>query len=65
MVKAYLRYVQQSVLSALVGNLAGIKLLRIAETTYLVSACNEVVSIVNLKTGEVFHQLYDKEAAHG
>ena len=65
MVKAYLRYVQQSVLSALVGNLAGVKLIKYGKTTYLVTACNEVVNLTNLKTGELEHQIYDKEAIHG
>jgi hypothetical protein len=65
MVKAYLRYIQQSVLSALVGTLAGVKLLKIGSTTYLVTACNEVVNLTNLKTGEIEHQIYDKEALHG
>ena len=65
MVKAYLRYVQQSVLSALVGALAGVKLLKIGSKTFLVTACNEVVNLTNLKTGEVEQQIYDKEALHG
>lgn len=65
MVKAYLRYVQQSVLSALVGNLAGVRLLKHGKTTFLVTACNEVVTLTNLKTGEMVQQLYDKEAIHG
>lgn len=55
MVKAYLRYVQQSVMSALVGTLTGVKLLKIGDVTYLVTACNEVVNLTNLKTGEVEH----------
>lgn len=29
------------------------------------TACNEVVTLTNLKTGELEHQLYDKEAIHG
>jgi len=65
MVKAYLRYVQQSVLSALVGNLAAIRLLKRNKATYIVSGCNEVVNLINVKTGEVEHQLYDKEAMFG
>ena len=55
MVKAYLRYVQQSVLSALVGNLSVVKILKFGGSTYLVTACNEVVSLSNLKTGEIEH----------
>lgn len=53
MVKAYLRYVQEGVFSSLVGNLAGIKIIKIGKTSYLVSACNEVVNLTNTRTGEV------------
>lgn len=31
----------------------------------LATACNEVVSISNLQTGEVIAQLYEEEAGHG
>jgi WD40 repeat protein len=69
MVKAYLRYIQESVLSGLFGNLTGIKLVKIKvkgeKTRYIVSACNEVVNFTNLHTGQVDYQIYDKEAMHG
>lgn len=45
--------------------MAAIKLIKAGKTSYLVSACNEVVSFTNLKTGEVALQLYEKEAIHG
>jgi hypothetical protein len=32
---------------------------------YLVSACNEVVSFTNIKTGEIQFKIYDKEALYG
>lgn len=32
---------------------------------YLATACNEVVNISNIKTGEIAYQIYDKEAIHG
>ena len=55
MVKAYLRYTQDKVLGGLVGNKSNIKLVRIKNTVgkYLASACNEVVNLTNMKTGEV------------
>jgi hypothetical protein len=55
MVKAYLRYVQEKVLGCLVGNTANIKLVKVKGTTgkYMASACNEVVSLTNMRTGEV------------
>lgn len=67
MVKAYLRYTQERVLGALVGNKSNIKLVKIKNTEgkYLATACNEVVNLTNLRTGEVEHQIYDKEAVHG
>ena len=67
MVKAYLRYTQDKVLSGLVGNKSNIKLVKIknSEGKYLATACNEVVNLTNLKTGDVEFQIYDKEAIHG
>jgi hypothetical protein len=55
MVKAYLRYTQDKVLGSLVGNKSNIKLVKIKNTEgkYLASACNEVVNLTNLKTGDV------------
>ena len=71
MVKAYLRYVQQKIISGLVGNIANIKVIKIRKpgaekkTEYLVTACNEVVNLTNIRTGEVEFQIYDKESMHG
>jgi hypothetical protein len=67
MVKAYLRYTQDKVLGSLVGNKSNIKLVKIKNTEgkYLASACNEVVNLTNMKTGDVEFQIYDKEAIHG
>jgi hypothetical protein len=48
-----------------VGNLSGIKIIKIGKTSYLVSACNEVVNLTNTRTGEVDFKIYDKEAIHG
>ena len=55
MVKAYLRYVQEKVLGGLVGNTANIKLVKVKSTTgkFMASACNEVVNLTNMRTGEV------------
>lgn len=55
MVKAYLRYTQDKVLGSLVGNKSNIKLVKIKNTEgkYLATACNEVVNLTNLKTGDV------------
>ncbi len=33
--------------------------------TYFVSACNEVVNLSNVRTGEVDYQIYDTEALFG
>jgi hypothetical protein len=67
MVKAYLRYVQERVLGAFVGNKSNIKLVKIFECPgkFLATACNEVVNFTNIRTGEVEYQIYDREAAHG
>ena len=55
MVKAYLRYVQEKVLSGLVGTSCNIKAVKVKgiQRKYLACACNEVVNITNIKTGEV------------
>ena len=29
------------------------------------TACNEVVNLSNVRTGEVLYQIYDREAIHG
>jgi hypothetical protein len=57
MVKAYLRYTQERVLGALSGNKSNIKLVKIKNTEgkYLATACNEVVNLTNIRTGEVEH----------
>ena len=69
MVKDYLRYVQDKNICGLVGNLANLKIIKVrkngVKTEYLVTACNEVVNLTNLRTGEVEYQIYDKEAMHG
>jgi WD40 repeat protein len=67
MVKAYLKYTQERVLSALTGTKSNIKLVKIKNTEgkYLATACNEVVNLTNLKTGEIEFQIYDREAIHG
>ena len=31
----------------------------------MVSACNEVVNLTNVRTGEVEYQIYDREAIQG
>ena len=36
-----------------------------SKTVYIVSACNEVVCLTNVRTGEVEYQIYDREAIHG
>ena len=33
--------------------------------TYFVSACNEVVNLSNVRTGEVDFKIYDREALYG
>jgi len=53
------------VLGGLVGNTANIKMVKINDAKYLASACNEVVNLTNMRTGEVEFQIYDKEALHG
>jgi hypothetical protein len=67
MVKAYLRYVQEKVIGGLVGSLANIKLVKVKghEGKYVASACNEVVNLTNMRTGQVEYQIYDREAMHG
>ena len=65
MVKAYLRYVQERVLSGLSGSQANIKVVQVGEHTFLVTAANEVVNLTNVRTGEVTYQIYDREAMHG
>jgi len=67
MVKAYLRYTQERVLGALAGNRSNIKLVKIKNTEgkYLATASNEVVNLTNMRTGEIEHQIYDREAVHG
>lgn len=67
MVKAYLRYVQEKIIGGLVGNLSNIKLAKVKghEGKYIATACNEVVNLTNMRTGEVEHQIYDREAMHG
>jgi hypothetical protein len=32
---------------------------------YLITACNEVVNLINLNTNEIRYKIYDKEAEHG
>jgi len=55
MVKAYLRYTQDKVLGGLVSNKSNIKMVKVkhAEAKHLATACNEVVNLTNVKTGEV------------
>lgn len=71
MVKAYLKYVQQDVLGGLVGNKSNIITCTVVsdeglvKSVYLVSACNEVVNLTNMKTGEIVYKVYNKEAQHG
>ena len=70
MVKAYLRYVQERVFSGLSGAQANIKVVQMigagnVKTYYAVSACNEVVNLTNIRTGEVIYQIYDREAIQG
>jgi U3 small nucleolar RNA-associated protein 12 len=67
MVKAYLRYTQERVLGALVGNKSNIKLVKVkgTEGKFMATGCNEVVNLTNLRTGEVEYQIYDREAVHG
>ena len=72
MVKAYLRYVQEKVLGGLVGNLSNMKIIQIRKsptdpkkTTYVITACNEVVNFTNTRTGEVELRIYDKDALYG
>lgn len=70
MVKAYLRYVQERVLSGLSGSQANIKIVQVTSNahgsqTYVVTAANEVVNLTNVRTGEVTFQIYDREAMHG
>ena len=60
MVKAYLRYVQERVFSGLSGAQANIKVVQLIDlgnvkTYYVVSACNEVVNLTNIRTGEVVY----------
>jgi hypothetical protein len=68
MVKAYLKYVPQDVLGGLVGNKSNIITCTVVSddgmvrSVYLVSACNEVVNLTNIKTGEVIYKVYDGEA---
>lgn len=70
MVKAYLRYVQERVLSGLSGSQANIKIVQVTSQahgtqTYVITAANEVVNFTNVRTGEVTFQIYDREAMHG
>lgn len=57
MVKAYLRYTQERVFGALVGQKSNIKLVKVKNTEgkFLATGCNEVVNLTNLRTGEVEH----------
>ena len=54
-------------LGTLAGNKSNIKLVKIKNTEgkYLATACNEVVNLTNIRTGEVDYQIYDREAVHG
>ena len=72
MVKAYLRYIQENVFGALTSNQANaiickMLLLNLSSKAInvLATACNEVVSLSNLQTGEVLFKLYEEEAGHG
>lgn len=71
MVKAYLKYVQQDVYGGLTGNNSNIVLCTLYDEqgqpvgAYVVSACNEVVNLTNLSTGDVHFKIYDKEAIYG
>lgn len=71
MVKAYLKYVQQDVYGGLTGNSSNIVLCTLYDEhgqrvgAYVVSACNEVVNLTNLSTGDVHFKIYDKEAIYG
>ena len=71
MVKAYLRYVQERVFSGLSGSQANLKVVKLSsgahdeKTFYVVSACNEVVNLTNIRTGETEFQIYDREAIRG
>jgi U3 small nucleolar RNA-associated protein 12 len=69
MVKAYLRYVQENIFGAFTSsqsNAVMVKVLvNIKGEKLLVTACNEVVSLSNMRTGEVAFKLYEENAAHG
>lgn len=52
-------------MSCLVGTKANLKVCKIKEKRFVISAANEVVNFTNLHTGEVENRIYDREAAHG
>ena len=71
MVKAYLKYVQQDIYGALIGNHSNMVMCKVFSETdellgvFLVTACNEVVTFTNIKSGEQLLKIYDEEALHG
>ena len=69
MVKAYLRYEQHDIIGGLVGNKSNIIICTVNggayQMSYIVSACNEVVNLTNIRTGEIDYKVYDKEALFG
>ena len=76
MVKAYLRYIQENIFGALTSNQANVVISKAMPHNQpqftngkalklVVSACNEVVSLSNLTTGEVVFKLFEEEALHG
>ena len=59
MVKAYLRYIQENIFGALTSNQSVVVICKLLSSIgekpgkYLASACNEVVSLSHLHSGEV------------
>jgi hypothetical protein len=59
------------VYGALVGNHANITMCKLFDLNeelvgvFLVTACNELVTFTNIKTGEVKLKIYDEDALHG
>ena len=65
MVKAYLKYVTQDIVGGLVGNKSNIIYTHIYDNNgkikgmYLISACNELVNFINMRTGEIQFKIFD------
>ena len=69
MVKAYLKYVSQDNLGGLASNTANLQVAQISkdgkDSSFVVSACNETVNLVNAVTKEIEYKIYDSQAEHG